>query len=175
VFSRRGGIYFGTAHLLDYPASYPSMIYRFADFNAGQYASRNAAFQAAVSELSGIPLDRDGALVRFDGGKMADKPSSTELALRLLGPRLHLDERAIRRDLERERGADFEATVLYKRVFEEADAAKGARVARWALPQIVLQSPKITRRFTTEGFARRVDQRYERCLKRGASSGRPSS
>jgi hypothetical protein len=36
------------------------------------------------------------------------------------------------------------------------------------VPTIVLSSPKITRRLTTDGFARRVDQRFQECLRRGS-------
>jgi hypothetical protein len=156
VFTRRGGLYFGIAHLLDYPVSYDSMLYRFADFNAGHYASRNAAFQQAVGVLSGTRLALDGDLLR-DG---SSEPSQTELAVRRAGT--GLDEREIRRDLERGTGREFEETGLYRKVFELADARGPA--PRALVPSIRLQSVKITRQLTTDWFARRVDERYRRCL-----------
>ena len=166
VFTRRGGMYFGIAHLLDYPASYDSMVYRFADFNAGHYASRNAAFQKAVTDLSGIPLDLDGDLVRFDGGKPAKEPGSTELATRVIARRIDLDAAGIRHDLELGDRHEFEKSRLYARVFELADRQGAKPAPRAMLPQIVLQSSKITRRFTTDGFAKRVADRQRACLAR---------
>jgi len=156
VFTRRGGLYFGIAHLLDYPVSYDSMLYRFADFNAGHYASRNAAFQQAVSVLSKTSLAIDGDLLR----EGTSEPSQTELAVRKLG--LALGERQIRRDLELGIGHEFEETALYRKVFELADAR--GPVPRALLPNIRLQSVKITRELTTAWFANRVDGRYRRCL-----------
>lgn len=169
VFTRRGGLYFGVAHLLDYPADYPQPIYRFADFNAGHYASRNAAFQSALSLLSGIPLALDGDLVRA-GSSADDPPGQTELAARVLAKRLDLSQGAIRRDLERGDGADFAESRLYERLFERAEQAEGRPLPRALLPQIRLASPKISRRLTTDWFARRVDERYQRCLLRAPAA-----
>lgn len=163
VFSRRGGLYFGVAHLLDYPAPYDKPLYRFADFNAGRYASRNAAFQSAVSLASGIPLALDGDLVRRDE---SNTPGSTELAVRSLAKRIDMGESAIRRGLEQEDSAEFERSSLYRKVFELAERLEGRPLPRAVLPRIELHSPKITRKLTTEWFANRVDERYRRCLSR---------
>ncbi|MEZ5741786.1 MAG: DUF1615 domain-containing protein [Burkholderiaceae bacterium] len=165
VFTRRGGLYFGIAHLLDYPAAYDRMIYRFADFNAGHHASRNAAFQQAVAGLTGRSLALDGDLVRRTGGADA-APGETEAAVRLLAARLDMTDAQIRRDLEKGEGPGLADTPLYARVFALADARAGKSQPRAVLPNIRLQGPKIQRKLTTAWFAERVDGRRERCLKR---------
>jgi hypothetical protein len=165
VFTRRGGMYFGIAHLLDYPADYDDMVYRFADFNAGHYASRNAAFQSALSIMSRTPLALDGDLLLH--GDSANEPSKTELAARKLADKIDLTHPEIRRDLEQGDEEDFADTKLYKRVFEIGDkSGRGRPLPRAIVPEIRLQSPKITRRLTTEWFAPRVDERDKRCLAR---------
>jgi len=170
VFTRRGGMYFGIAHLLDYPApTYESPIYRFADFNAGHYASRNAGFQSAVSTLTGIPLALDGDLLRYADGQPVKEAGNTELAVRALGRRIDMDASGIRRDLETGRGVEFERTRLHSRVFALADQTTGTYVPRAVLPKIPLSSPKITRPLTTDWFANRVNERYRRCLAAGSS------
>ena len=169
VFTRRGGMYFGIAHLLDYPAPYAGHIYRFADFNAGRYASRNAAFQNAVTLVSGIPLSLDGDLVRYEQGRAATEPGNTELAARTLAKRLDLSPAEIRRDLEQSRASELEATRTYRRVFALADKVSGQHVPRAVLPKILLQSPKFTRKLTTEWFANRVETRNRACLQRVAA------
>jgi hypothetical protein len=167
VFTRRGGMYFGIAHLLDYPAAYDRPLYRFADFNAGHWASRNAALQNAISLASGIPLALDGDLVVRGGSQAA--PGATESAARVLAARLDMSVSAIRRDLERGDGPDLERTTLHQRVFTLAEKTEGRTLPRAVVPRIELKSPKITRRLTTAWFANRVDERYRRCLARAPS------
>lgn len=164
VFTRRGGVYFGIAHLLDYRAPYDRYLYRFADFNAGQYASRNAAFQRAVSRASGMPLIADGALLPHDGAPNA--PGPTELAVRSLGPRLEAGDNAIHRALAQAKTVDLEENPVYQRVFALAELSGHRNLPRAAVPNIELHGPKITRRLTTQWYANRVNGRFERCLNR---------
>jgi hypothetical protein len=162
VFTRRGSVYFGVAHLLAYRAPYGSYLYRFADFNAGQYASRNAAFQTAVSHATGIFVTPDGALLPH--GSDANSPGTTELAIRALGNRLGMEDSAIHNALEQGKAEDFSRTRLYLRIFALADQAEGRPLPRALVPQIQLHGPKIARRLTTQWYAGRVDQRFKLCL-----------
>lgn len=167
VFTRRGGIWFGAAHLLAYDAPYDAPIYRFADFNAGRYASRNAAFQNALSVATGLKLALDGDLVTPGA---AARTGETERAALTLADRLKLSERDVRRDLEQGDVRDFETTPLYQRVFGYAEDLDARKLPRAVVPRIDLKSPKITRQLTTEWFANRVNDRHTRCVERMAQA-----
>jgi hypothetical protein len=160
VFSLRGGLWFGTYHLLNYPANYTAPIYRFADFNAGWYASRNAAFQYAVSKATGVKLALDGDLIRYD----SDEAGKTELAVRKLADKLSLSDDEIHRQLKKGDSLAFEETELYKGVYKIAQQKTGKTLVKEMLPGIQLESPKITRNLTTAWFAKRVDDRRAKCM-----------
>jgi len=164
VFSRRGGVYFGTMHLLGYQTPYTRKVHRFADYNAGWYASRNAAFQSAVATATGTPLELDGDVLL--PGAPLDKPGQTERAVRSLSAQLQMDEGEIRRGLEQAGTLSFSESELHGRVFAIAEARTGQVLPRAVIPGIRLDSPKITRELTTEWFANRVDERYRQCLQR---------
>ncbi len=161
LFTRKGGLFFGVAYLLDYPANYASMTYRFADFNAGIYSSRNAAFQKALSSRSGIALGADGDLLRYKEGVALEEPASqTMQALFTIAPHLNMDKATIYRDLLLEKSPAFEQSPLYKKLF-----ALASEMPRACVPEIVLASPKFTRKLTTVNYAKQVEGRYRRCLK----------
>lgn len=166
VFSRRGGVYFGIANLLHYRVNYPQMIYRFADFNAGRYSSRNAAFQAALVRLSKQKMALDGDLLIYQQGRPSSQQSVTQKQLLQLATKLSLSSAEIERDLRLEKAEAFGNTLLFRRVFELASQQAGRPLPQQVMPQIQLVSPKITRKLTTEWFAKRVDGRYQTCLAR---------
>lgn len=126
VFSLRGGLWFGTYHLLNYPANYSVPLYRFADFNAGWYASRNAAFQNAVVKATGVKLALDGDLIRYD----SDEPGTTELAVRRLAGQLGMSDSDIHRQLKKGDSLAFEESDLYKKIFKIAEKKAGKTLPR---------------------------------------------
>jgi hypothetical protein len=167
LFTRRGSIYFGIAHLLAYRAPYDSYLYRFADYNAGQFSSRNAAFQQAVSTASHQRLVPDGALLPRDEAGLT--VGSTESAVRSLGPRLSLSQTELHAALATGRSEEFEGTALYRRTFALADQVAAHSLPRALIPQIDLEGPKISRKLTTSWYAHRVEGRYNRCLNPNSS------
>ncbi|HEY0857130.1 MAG TPA: DUF1615 family protein, partial [Albitalea sp.] len=74
-------------------------------------------------------------------------------------------------DLEQGDSDALERSTFYKRVFALADKQEGRALPRAMVPRIALQSPKITRKLTTQWFANRVDERHRRCLSRVAAAG----
>lgn len=177
LFTRRASLYFGIAHLLDYQAPYDRYLFRFADYNAGQYASRNAAFQRAAAIGAHEALTPDGALLPAAGGLLAREGSllasepatkdagSTERVLDRLAPRLHLSPAEIHAVLEQGTTREFELSVLYRRVFALAERESGRHQPRALVPQIRLHGPKIERALTTDWYAHRVNGRFERCMR----------
>ena len=171
VFTRRGGVYFGIAHLLDYRVDYPKPVYRFADYNAGRYTSRNAAFQQALTSVTGITLKADGDILAYRDGQQSKQTSQTVAAARSLASRLRVSPSSIDADLAQEKEANFETTAIYRRTFELADRVSGQPVPRAVLPQIEIKGPKIQRKLTTAWFAQRVESRMRSCLDRGVANG----
>jgi hypothetical protein len=91
LYTRKGGLYYGAAQLLAYKTGYEKKLYRFADFNAGRYASRNEVFQDTVAALLGKKLALDGDLLSYDsGGNSSETVSNSEWAIRELSARFHL-------------------------------------------------------------------------------------
>lgn len=159
LFTRRGSLYFGIAHLLAYDAPYDAYLYRFADYNAGQYASRNAAFQRAVALVVGRAFPADGALLPRERGAVG----STEAALLAIRDRLRLSAAEIHGALESGDQERFEQNTLYQRVFTLAERRAGRSLPRARLPDIKLTGPKLTRALTTQWYAQRVNARFARC------------
>lgn len=161
LYTRKGGVAYGTRMLLGYRADYPSRLFVFADYNAGRYASRNAAFQHMVAQLSGTDLALDGDLMLYEGGRPKPDAGATERALRSLKL---MDDEAVRADLLREKDFAFRETETYRRVSRAFEGKTGSKAPYAMLPQIRLKSPKIRHHMTTELFARAVMKRYERCI-----------
>jgi hypothetical protein len=168
LYTRMGGVRVGTARLIDYPASYDDIVYRFADFNVGMYASRNAAFQAQLEDLTGRELALDGDLLAYDeNGEPKDIETFTLKALLAFGEKHDLSAWTIRRDIKKEKSEEFETTDSWVMVREAWEQKKRRKPVYARIPEVELVSPKLARNRSTAWFANRVKQRYLSCRSKG--------
>jgi Protein of unknown function (DUF1615) len=167
LYTRRGGMYFGVLQLLGYESGYSRKIYRFADYNAGRYASRNAAFQGMINSLASAKLAKDGDLLLYDKNKQPLKAASeSEKILRILvrNHNLGFGNKQLRDDLLKEKEAGFPTTQIYLAIRDLYARQSNHRVVFAEIPTIELNSPKIRNRMTTQNFAERVEKRYRKCV-----------
>ena len=167
LYTRHGGMYYGVMQLLGYESGYNRKIYRFADYNAGRYASRNAAFQNIISVLSKTKLASDGDLLLYNKDQQAlAKVSGTETAVRAVIKKfkLDIDDKRLRADLIKEKSADFPATQTYLQLRDLYARSTKQPILFAEILSIELNSPKIRHHMTTQNFAENVDKRYQKCL-----------
>jgi len=168
LYTRAGGVYYGTARLLGHPDRYDSPLFRFADYNAGLYSSRNAAVQAELVRLTGQPLALDGDLLSYaKDGTPNEATSASERAFLAFVQRHAptLSPADVRRDLLAEKTLAFEDTPTYRALL--AAAARNGKASDYAiLPQVAITSPKFAGTRSTAWFARSVERRYEACVGR---------
>lgn len=169
LYTRKGGVFYGSTRLLGYSAAYSQPLYRFADYNAGVYASRNAAVQDQLSKLTGLTVVPDGDLLAYDKNAKAlagDTQSLRAIFAFAQAFAPELSERRVRLDVQLEKTAEFENTETWraiKRVYAQRQKTDPpyARV-----PEVTIRSPKMTQERSTAWFAKSVDGRYRRCLER---------
>lgn len=170
LYTRAGGVRYGAARLFAHDAPYEDPKYRFADYNAGLYASRNAAFQTHLAAVTGLTVKPDGDLLLYtDGGRpRAEQEGQTMTALRAWRTQFapDLTDADLVRDARREKEASFEETDTWTGVRATYRAKLGRAPAYARVPDLSLDSPKITKPRTTAWFAESVDRRYEDCLQR---------
>jgi len=176
LYTRGGGLLYGTARLWLFDAQYELPLYRFADFNAGFYASRNAAFQEQLAALTGLALALDGDLLSYDAlGEVKSDGTKSIAALDAFREQYapSLTASQVRRDARLEKSAELEQTRTWTAV-RRAYAEHRRKTASYArLPEVTLHSPKLRRELTTAWFARAVEKRYLACLARADGADLP--
>lgn len=135
--------------------------YAAVDYNAGEFSSRNAAFQQMVSALTGEPLDLDGDLLIYgeDGPRVIS--SATERAVRQALPELTRER--IRQDLLLEKTARFEKTAVENLVCRHYSARSGSDCPVARIPAGATNEQaelKLGRTYSPANYARAVQRRF---------------
>lgn len=169
LYTRMGGLKYGTERLFVHEARYDSPSYRFADYNAGVYASRNAALQEQLATLTGrsLALDGDFLLYASDGDIRWKSSNSLEALLvfrATFSP--ELSERQVRRDARLEKSAAFDDTDTVRALRAAISERTGGPPRYARLPDVALESPKMKSGRSTKWFADNVKRRYDQCRAR---------
>jgi hypothetical protein len=170
LYTRRGGVRYGTARLFAHDANYDDPRFRFADYNAGVWASRNAAVQALASNLTGIDIALDGDILRYDSDGEPSREVSNTVKVLLAVAADHpdaLSDRRVRQDAKLEKTADFDDSDTVQVVRDAWSEKQGRRAPYAWMPIVSLNSPKMKSGRTTQWFADNVKRRYTACLARG--------
>jgi Protein of unknown function (DUF1615) len=142
-----------------------------ADYNAGEFSSRNAAYQQRLSVLTERRLVLDGDLLAYQGGQAAERVSNTEAATILL-----LSEYAapnIRQDLLLEKSEAFSASRTALKVCERYRARTGQDCSVATLPigaANEVARVKLGRAYTPANYSRAYVKRWEENLARFGQS-----
>ncbi len=169
LYTRAGGLKYGTARLFVHEAPYESPRYRFADYNAGVYASRNAALQAQLTAVTGRPLATDGDFLLYDDdGDPRWKRSKTLDALLVFraAHATQLSEARVRRDAAQEKSSSFDQTDTVTALRAVYAAKTGTAPSYAQVPDVALHSPKMKSGRSTGWFADNVMRRYRECRER---------
>jgi hypothetical protein len=165
LYTCKGGVFYGTAYLLDYKHNYDDWKYVFADFNAGHYSSRNAGFQEMLARLTRRMVDTDGDLMNYEDGKMNPSVTYVTFVNFLKKQEIEFDEKKVMDDFSKEKSYEFEDTWSYK-TLAELYKKKYGRTIYAVLPDIPLNSPKfVSKNLSTKWFAERVKSRYNHCMR----------
>ncbi|MCZ6532323.1 MAG: DUF1615 family protein [SAR324 cluster bacterium] len=103
-----------------------------ADYNSGEFSSRNAAFQERVAALSGKPLRLDGDLLIYHEGRPQDLISNTEHAV--VAVVSQLEPAVIRKHLLLEKQPGFSGTLTAELICRRYQARTSAPCAVARLP-----------------------------------------
>jgi hypothetical protein len=173
LFTRAGGLRWGVQRLWGYIAHYPRVLFRFADYNAGEYSSRNAALQRGLSRLTGQPLAPDGDVLAYDAHAepRGEESASLKVLLAFAQGVAGLSPADVRRDALLEKRAEFEATPTYRAVQHAYQARFGTALPGAELPDLELSSPKLKSRYTTARYARSVNAHFRTCVGRAQQGG----
>ena len=139
-----------------------AVLYTAVDYNAGEFSSRNAAFQERVADLTRHALVIDGDLLVYQGGEATTGASNTEAAVLTLN--LGMTPDRIREDLRQEKEAGFITTQTYAKVCERYRKVMKHPCLLAILPKGAANEAgklKSGRTFTPVHYARAAIKRWE--------------